>query len=132
MASAFFDVIVGFSLKKLNPYHVINIGFLGCASCFLAIIFVHTYPILLALYFMFGICIACIYVSVYKVCNDDYDKERLVAANATFQLIGSSGSLFGTLVGALLVKIFGIEGFPLAIILSCISYFIFLIIHEKK
>jgi MFS family permease len=132
MASALFDLGVGFSLKKFNPYRLIKFGFLGCASCFLAIILIRSYPALVAIYFLFGICIACIYVSVFKVCNDDYDKEKLVAANATFQLIGSSGSLFGSLLGAILVEYFGINGFPCAMVLSCVFYLTFLAFYEKN
>jgi MFS family permease len=76
--------------------------------------------------------IACIYVSVYKVANENYPKEKLVAANATFQLIGSIGSICGALFGGVLIKIFGANGFPIAIILSCVFYLTFLVIHEKK
>ena len=132
MASGFFDIWVGFVLKKWNPYQLINFGFLGCLCCFLTIIFIHNYAFLLSAYFAFGICIACIYVSVFKVSNDDYAKSKLVAANATFQLIGSGGSFFGSLIGGLLFNIFGAVGFPIAIILSCIFYLTFLVIYEKK
>ncbi len=132
MASGFFDVAVGFFLKKWSPYQLINFGFLGCLCCFLTVIFFHSYVFLLSVYFIFGIFIACIFVSVFKACNDDYPQEKLVAANATFQLIGSVGSLCGSLVGGLLFNLFGSVGFPIAIILCCISYLTFLVIHEKK
>ncbi len=132
MASGFFDVWVGFALKKWNPYQLINFGFLGCLICFLAIIFIHNYSFLLSAYFVFGICVACIYVSVFKVSNDDYAKSKLVAANSTFQLIGSGGSFFGSLTGGLLFNIFGAAGFPITMVLSCATYLTFLVLYETR
>ncbi|MBM3579441.1 MAG: MFS transporter [Alphaproteobacteria bacterium] len=133
MASGFFDVWVGFVLKKLSPYNVINIGFLGCIFSFLIIIlYSKSYIILVVLYFIFGMSISCIYVSVFKIANDDYSKEKLVSANATFQIIGSIGSLFGVLTGGVLLNIFGANGFPIAMILSCVFYLTFLVNYEKK
>ena len=133
MASAFFDVLIGFALKKISAYKMINIGFLGCIYCLLSIILYHqSYIILLITYFIFGIFIACIYVSVFKITNDDYEKHKLVAANSTFQLIGSSGSLCGSLIGGLLIDIFGIYGFPITLILSSVFYLTFLVTYEKK
>lgn len=132
-ASGFFDVWVGFALKKISPYKLINIGFLGCIYCFLVIILYNkSYPLLLFCYFFFGVSIACIYVSVFKITNDGYRKEKLVAANATFQIIGSTGSLCGSLMGGLLVDIFGDQGFPITMILSCVLYLTFLVTYEKK
>jgi MFS family permease len=87
---------------------------------------------LLSIYFIFGIFIACIFVSVFKACNDDYPQEKLVAANATFQLIGSIGAMCGSLIGGLLFNLFGSVGFPITIVLCCISYLTFLVIYEKK
>ncbi len=133
MASGFFDIFIGFLLKKTSPYKLINIGFLGCMYSFLAIILYHeSHSFLLGAYFIFGMFIACIYVSVFKISNDDYSKEKLVAANSTFQLIGSIGSLFGSLVGGYLVNIFGTNGFPIAMVLSCAFYLTFLVTYEKK
>lgn len=133
MASGFFDVFVGFLLKKISPYKMINIGFLGCMYCFLAItLYSGSYIFLLLTFFIFGLFIACIYVSVFKVCNDDYSSEKLVAANSTFQLIGSAGSLFGSLTGGLLVDIFGTQGFPITMVLSSAFYLTFLVTYEKK
>ena len=132
MASGFIDPAVGFLLIKWTPYQLINFGFLGCLCCFLAVIFFHSYLFLLSIYFIFGIFIGCIFISVFKVCNDDYPQEKLVAANATFQLIGSIGAMCGSLVGGLLFNLFGSVGFPITIVLCCIFYLTFLVIHEKK
>ena len=131
MASGFFDLIVGFLLKKWNPYQLINFGFLGCLSSFLLIIFFHNYQFLLLCYFCFGIFVACIYVSAFKVCNDDFDADELVAANSTFQLIGALGSLCGSLIGGILFNIFGAVGFPITIVLCCIFYLTFLVLYNK-
>jgi len=133
MTSAFFDLWVGFALKKWDPYKLINCGFLGSLICFIGIIFFKQYYIFLLIsYFFFGITIAMIYVSVFKVINEDYSKEKLVAANATFQLIGSCGALSGTLLCGFLVKIFNASGFPITIILGCVCYLSFLVFYEKK
>lgn len=132
MASGFCDLMVGFFLKKWNPYQIINCGFLGCLCSFLLIIFFHNYQFLLCCYFFFGIFIACIYVSSFKVCNDDFDAHELVAANSTFQLIGALGSLCGSLIGGILFNIFGAIGFPITIVLSCLFYLGFFVIYEKK
>lgn len=133
MASGFSDVLVGFLLKKYNVYKMINFGFIGCLSCFLIVIFHHNnYLFLLTLYFIFGFFIACIFVSVFTIVNQDYPKEKLVAANSTFQLIGSIGSLLAGLSGGYLINIFGKLGLPFAIIFSCIFYLTFLVIYERK
>ncbi len=131
MASSFFDLIVGFLLKKYSPYHLINFGFLGGLICFIAVIFSRNFYALLTIYFCYGICAAFVYVSAMKVCNESFASEKLVAANATFQLIGSLGSLFGSLIGGILINIFSEVGFPITIILSSILYLSFLVIYEK-
>jgi len=133
LASCFIDILAGFLLKKTSAYKLINIGFLGCLCCFLIIIFYHnSYLLLLCLYFAFGAFIALIFVSVFKLTNDDYPEEKLIAANATFQLIGAGGSILGSLVGGSLIAILGACGFPIAMVLSSIFYLIFLVIYEKK
>jgi len=105
MASGFFDIIVGFILKKVSAKKLINIGFLGCLYCFLLVsLYQKSYGLLILLFFIFGLFIACIYVSVFKMMNDDYKPEELVSANATFQLVGTCGALFGTVIGGLMIK----------------------------
>ncbi len=126
MASGFFDIVVGFILKKVSPQKMIKIGFSGCFTIFCLIIFVHDYKFLLGAYFCFGLFVACAYVSTFKICNDSFANERLVAANATFQLVGSIGSLCGSLIGGILFNIFGAVGFPLAMIFAAGVYLLFL------
>ena len=146
MASGFFDVFVGFLLKKNSAYKIINIGFLGCLICFTTVSVIslkslsllaiqhheNLYKLLLLIYFLFGMSVACIYVAVMTLTNSDYQKENLIAANSTLQVIGSSGSLFGGLIGGISIQIFGASGFPIAIIFSCICYLTFFVIYEKK
>jgi MFS family permease len=133
MASGFFDVAVGFLLKKLDPYKLINLGFIGCLSCFIMVILLaHSYLALLIIYFIFGFFIACIYVSNFTIANDDYSKEKLVAANSTFQLVGACGSICGSLSGGYLTEVFGTHGFPITMILSCVLYLTFFVIYDKK
>jgi MFS family permease len=132
MASGFCDLFVGFALKKWQPISLINFGFAGSLCCFASMIFIHNYHFLLAAYFVFGLFIACIFVSSFKASNDDYEKEKLVAANSTFQLVGSLGALFGSLVGGILFNIFGAIGFPITIVLSCAAYLAFLSFYKKN
>lgn len=131
MASGFCDVFVGFALRKSSPYKLIHFGFLGCLCCFAAMIFFRNYSFLIVAYFVFGICVACIYVSVFKVANDDYPEEKLVAANATFQIIGSGGALCGSLIGGVLFNVFGAIGFPITMVLSSIFYLSFSCLKMK-
>ena len=133
LASCFADLLAGFILKKVSAYKMINIGFLGCLSCFLIIIFFHdSYSLLLFLYFFFGVFIAMIFVSVFKITNEDYPEEKLIAANSTFQLIGAIGSILGSSIGGFLIVVFGAVGFPITMALSSIFYLTFLVIYEKK
>ncbi|MFZ9180584.1 MAG: MFS transporter [Rickettsiales bacterium] len=132
MASGFFDIIVGFILKKVSTKKLINIGFLGCLYCFLLVsLYQKSYPFLILLFFIFGLFIACIYVSVFKMMNDDYSAQELVSANATFQLVGTCGSIFGTIIGGLMIEYFGAQGFPIIICFGALFYLTFFVIYEK-
>ncbi len=131
MVSGFFDIMVGFILKKVNPYKLTNIGFLISLLSFLIILFFNkSYPLLLALFFVFGLGIACIYVSVFKITNESFSKEKLVAANSTFQIIGSCASLCGGFFGGLIINYFGAIGFPLTIIFINLVYLGFMFLRK--
>ena len=133
MASGFFDIFVGFMLKKVAAKKLINIGYLGCLCCFLLVsLYQGSFVYLLTIFFIFGLFIACIYVSVFKMMNEDYSAAELVGANATFQLIGTLGSLFGSLIGGFMIEIFGSQGFPILICFGALFYLTFLVIYEKK
>lgn len=133
MASGFFDVYVGFLLKKYSPYKLTNIGFIGCFILMIVItIFHNSYLTLLISYFFFGISIALIYVSSFTIVNIDYKDEKLVAANSTFQSIGSIGALLSLLIGGYLMTIFEAYGFTINMILGSSAYLIFLIFYNKK
>jgi len=133
MSSFFFDLLVGFMLKKHSPYKLINIGFVGFLICILTVgIFYESYKILIATYFIMGIFAACIYVAVITVANNDYKKANLIAANSTMQVVGSIGALCGGLIGGFLIQIFDAKGFIITITFSSLSYLIFLVIYEKR
>lgn len=136
MTSGFFDVLVGFLLKKYTPNRLINIGFLGSLGCFSIItlcltLSLNSFEILLGLYFIFGMFVACAFVSVIALTNQTYQKESLIAANAALQAAGSSGSLVGVFIGGIFIQIFGATGFPISVILICLCYLTFFFIHEK-
>ncbi len=132
MASGFIDLFVGFALKKWQPLKLISFGFIGSLCCFATMIFIHNYQFLLTAYFVFGLFIACIFVSSFKASNDNYEKEKLVAVNSTFQLVGSLGALFGSLIGGVLFNVFGAVGFPITIVLCCATYLTFLFFYQKN
>lgn len=132
MISGFFDIMVGFILKKANPYKIMNIGFIIAPLSFFTILFFNkSYPALLILFFTFGLGIACIYVSVFKLANESFSKEKLVAANSTFQIIGSIASLCGGFFGGLAISYFGATGFPLTIIFINLVYLGFVLFLRK-
>jgi len=133
MASGFFDIFVGFMLKKISPKKLINIGYLGCLYVFLLVsLYQKSFYFLIILFFIFGLFIACIYVSVFKMMNEDYEHHELVSANSTFQLVGTCGSLFGSLLGGFMINFFGNQGFPISICFGCLFYLTFLVIYEKN
>lgn len=86
--------------------------------------FYSSYLFLLIAYFLFGVSVAFIYVAAFKITNDDYKKSHLVSANSTFQLIGSLGGLFGSLIGGFFIDIFQQIGLPIAIISSAFLYLV--------
>ena len=133
MMSGFFDIFVGFIMKKYSGYKLINIGFLGCLIIFSTLCLYHqSYIFLLTAYFLFGFPVACIYVAVIAITNSDYPNQKLIAANSSLQAVGSIGSLFGGLVSGVLIYEFDAVGFPIAISLFCLTYLVFLVIYEKK
>ena len=132
-ASGFFDLIAGIVSKKFKVQKLINFGFFGCIYCFLILLVYHnSYWFIILVYFLFGAFIAFIFVAVYKMMNEDYDDNELVSANSTFQLIGTCGSLFGSLLGGFMINYFGNQGFPIAICFGCLFYLTFLVIYEKS
>ena len=132
-ASGFFDLVVGFLLKKNKPDNLINIGFAGCLLLFISLIFFHhNYWFVVLIYFILGAFIACIFVAVYKMMNEDYSKDLLISAGATFQLIGTLGAISGSIFGGLMGEFFGIKYFPVIIAVPCIIYLGNILFYEKK
>ncbi|MFM7620159.1 MAG: MFS transporter [Alphaproteobacteria bacterium] len=131
-ASGFFDLIAGIVSKNFKPQKLINFGFFGCIYCFLILlVYNSSYQFIMLIYFLFGAFIAFIFVAVYKMMNEDYNKEQLVSAGATFQLIGTLGSIAGSLTTGIIFQIFGSSGFPATIILGCTIYIAYLLFYEK-
>ena len=132
-ASGFVDLLVGILLKKIKPQKLINIGFIGCLNCFLMLLVYHNhYWFIIFIYFMFGSFTACIFVAVYKMMNEDYSKDMLISAGSTFQLIGTSGAICGSIVGGLVGEFIGIQCFPIVAIIACVIYLSYFIFYEKK
>lgn len=123
MMSCVFDVAVGFIVQKTSPYRMTLFGFVIYLVAFSIIFYQHdSYELLLFLYFCAGIGLACIFVSVFKMTNENYEEKDLLAANSAFQIIGCIGALCGVAVGGYFIEIFGKDGFPALIIVSSATY----------
>ncbi len=126
MASGFFDLYAGFLVKKYNRYSMIITGFATCFIMIVAAIFLYkSFAALMAIYFFFGAGTALIFVAALTITNESFSHEKLVAANSTFQSIGSLGAVFGSIVGGLFMQFLGFYGFFITIILAEVVYLIF-------
>ncbi len=126
MASGLFDLYAGFLVRDFNRQKLILLGFIGCfvttISCYF---FYENYTALLISFFLFGSSCALIIVATLTIINEASDKSRLIAANATFQAIGSIGSICGCLLGGIFIQIFDFYGFFIIILLTNLIYFIY-------
>ncbi len=128
MASGLFDLYAGFLVRDLNRSKLIMTGFLGCLSTMIfGLIFYKSYIALLACFFFFGASCALIMVATLTIINESFAKEKLVAANATFQAIGSCGSVLGCFAGGIFIDLFDFYGFFAIIIMANLLYFIYIL-----
>jgi len=133
MSSGFCDLYAGFLVKKYNRYNMIYIGFIACLLMITLAIFLYkSFAALLLIYFLFGAGTALIFVAAMTIVNESFAQEKLIAANSTFQSIGSLGAVFGSVVGGLFMQLFSFYGFFITIILSEITYLAFIFFYEKK
>ena len=131
-ASGVVDLIAGFLLKKIKPKNMINFCFFGCIYSFLILtIFNHSYLTIIFIYFLFGGFIAGIFVAVYKMMNEDYQRSELISASSTFQLIGTLGSIFGSVTTGIAFQYFGSLGFLGSMIFGSCLYLAFLLYFKK-
>lgn len=122
--SGLFDFIIGFFILKYNPYRIISVAFTGTLMCFLLVSVFHDfYKITAILYFCYGVFAGFIFIAVATITNNSYAKEKLLAANATFQILGVTGTIFGILVCGILMQIFDFYGYFLTVILANLAYF---------
>ncbi len=133
MASGMCDLYAGFLVKKYNPYKMIKLGFIGCLTTIVIAIFTYeSYITLLILFFLFGASTASTFIATLTITNETFSKQKLIAANSTFQSIGAVGSLIGALCGGFFIQVFDFYGFFIAIILANIFYLTFTFFYEKK
>ncbi len=133
MASGIFDLYAGILVKHFDIRKMIFYGFLGClVTISMAMIFYTNYVLLLASFFFFGISCALIFISSITNVNNFYPKEKLVAANATFQAFGSLGAVMGCFVGGLMIQIFGYFGFFLTILFATSCYLSYYLIFSES
>ena len=126
MASGILDLYAGVLAKYYDRTKLIAYAFFGCFLSFgTAIFFYQDFYILMACFFCFGLACAMIMVATLTNVNDKFDKSQLVAANATFQAIGSLGTIIGCLVGGILMQIFGFYGFFATILFAIVSYLVY-------
>ncbi len=133
-ASGICDLCSGILIKKLdNPKQMINIGILLCLlSAISAMIWHQNYLLLLAIYFIYGVSIGLTFVAASTVTNNYYQKEQLIAANTTFQAIGTIGALIGSLLIGFFMQIFDFYGFFIAIILVNFTVLIYNRFYVKE
>lgn len=123
MASGLFDLYAGFLVKNFNRDNMVLYGFLGCVSSMTTGFILHEYyTVMLIAFFIFGCSCALIIVSTLTTVNESYEKSKLVAANSTFQAIGSIGGVSGCFIGGMAIEFFDFYGFFAIIILAGISY----------
>ncbi len=133
MASGMCDLYAGFMVQKYDRYKMIKTGFICCLiSAVVMAIFSGSYNLLLLFFFLFGVSTAFVFVSSVTVTNESFSKEKLVAANATFQSLGSIGSLLGSFVGGVLIQIFDYWGFFISLIIANLVYLGFSGFYEFK
>lgn len=133
MISCLIDIFIGGAFKKYPAQKIINFGFCGSFMCFLGIFLLHEYySLLLIIYFILGMFCGCMFIGNLKLLNDSYDKKHLLAANSTFQLIASLGSMSASILGAFLINIFGTLAFPPTLLLSPIIYLSFITLHAHR
>lgn len=133
MASGIFDLYAGVLVKHFDSRKMIFYGFLGCLiTISMAMIFYINYPLLLAAFFFFGISCALIFISSITNINNHFAKEKLIAANATFQAFGSLGAVMGCFVGGIMIQIFGHFGFFLTILFATSCYISYYLIFSKS
>lgn len=131
--SGIFDLYAGFLVRKFDRKKLIVYGFIFCFLSMLpAIFFHHNYLVLLASFFFIGVAFALIIVATLTNINESFVKTELVAANATYQAIGTLGSMFGCLIGGILIDFFGFYGFFIGIFSAIILYLSYYIILNKR
>ncbi len=133
MASGVFDLYAGFLAKYYDRAKLIIFAFIGCLiTLSLSIIFYQDFYVLMLLFFCFGLGCAMIMVTTLTNVNDAFDKSQLVAANATFQAIGSLGTIVGCLIGGTLMFLFDFYGFFATILMSIVTYLVYFGFFRKK
>ncbi len=131
MASGIFDLYAGVLTKLYDRRKLIIYGFLGCLLTMgIATILYREFYALIACFFLFGMSCAMIMVATLTSVNDKFNKSKLIAANATFQAVGSLGCVFGCLVGAIMIEIFGFYGFYATIFLAILTYLAYFFIKQ--
>ena len=133
MTSGIFDLYAGFLAKYCNRAKLLFIGFLGSLiSISLIFVFHESFSMVLTFFFLFGIFCALIIVVTLTNLNDKFIGSKLVAANSTFQAIGSMGSIIGCLAGGILMQIFDFYGFFIAIYLAIFTYIVYFSLFQAK
>ncbi|MBP7710819.1 MAG: MFS transporter [Rickettsiales bacterium] len=133
MLSGLFDILLGFLIKKNNPYKLINLGFFSALLCGIGIIlFQQSYLLLVIIYFFLGSSLALTYIASSTIINSQYGSKQLLAANSTFQSIGVIGMLLGSIIGGIFMEVFSLYGFALTIIFSNLAYLIFIFFYGQK
>lgn len=133
MVSGLFDLYAGFLVKRFNRHNMILLGFCGALiSILIGAIFYKIYAILWISFMFLGAFSALIMIATLTIVNESFKKSDLIAANGTFQAIGSIGSICGCLFGGILIQIFDFYGFFALIIFTNLLYLTFIIAKKQR
>jgi len=116
-ASAIVDLGIGYLADRFNKYRLISVGVIGiCVSMGSLVFYAHHFQAVLAIFFALGIFAGFMHISLTSLVNNRFPKKSLVSANATLQLIGSSGGIFGALIVGTVMQFYGNYGFQIVLL----------------
>ena len=116
-ASAIVDLGFGYLVDRLNKYRLISIGIVGiCVSMGILVFYANHVQSVLAIFFALGIFAGFMHISLTSLVNNKFPKKALVSANATLQLIGSSGGIAGALIVGVVMQFYGYYGFQVVLL----------------
>ena len=131
--SAILDLVIGYLADRYDKYKLVSIGVIGTLVGAIILFFQATnLQIVLATYFVLGVCVGLMHISLTSLLNNQFPKKSLISANSALLLVGSSGGIAGALLIGLTIQYYENNGFPLIIIGICLIYLLLNPIIKKN